>query len=228
VRQLIANHPEWTCFRISRELARQWTWRSASGQYLARERTGRPVACVLFGAAAWQCADRDLERQRVLSRSIDSRFGRLTVYRKYGWCDSCEAWHFPADLVLGLNKNFPASPYLEEVSALLHTKMPSAQAVEVASRLGLELSRCFLHREALRQGLKAQEVRQVRLAQLDTWEGIQELAAQTDGPATAPFTLIIEIDAWNIRERDDWGHTEEVRQEALRQNQSLPSKWHWV
>lgn len=28
-------------------------------QYLARERTGRPVACLLFGAAAWQCADRD-------------------------------------------------------------------------------------------------------------------------------------------------------------------------
>jgi hypothetical protein len=28
-------------------------------QYLARERTGRPVACVLLGAAAWQCADRD-------------------------------------------------------------------------------------------------------------------------------------------------------------------------
>jgi len=28
-------------------------------QYLARERSGRPVACLLFGAAAWQCADRD-------------------------------------------------------------------------------------------------------------------------------------------------------------------------
>ena len=28
-------------------------------QYLVRERTGRPVACLLFGAAAWQCADRD-------------------------------------------------------------------------------------------------------------------------------------------------------------------------
>ncbi len=28
-------------------------------QYLAQERSGRPVACVLFGAAAWQCADRD-------------------------------------------------------------------------------------------------------------------------------------------------------------------------
>jgi hypothetical protein len=28
-------------------------------QYLACERHGRPLACLLFGAAAWQCADRD-------------------------------------------------------------------------------------------------------------------------------------------------------------------------
>ena len=28
-------------------------------RYLARDRRGRPVACVLFGAAAWKCADRD-------------------------------------------------------------------------------------------------------------------------------------------------------------------------
>ena len=155
VRQLIGDHPEWTRYRISRELALLWNWRSTSGQlkdmaartlllkleqrglitlparrraspnrmrhkqvpaldlsisqerletplsnllplellevssaspaqrsnfeallhqfhylsyrspvgenlqYLARERTGRPVACLLFGAAAWQCADRD-------------------------------------------------------------------------------------------------------------------------------------------------------------------------
>lgn len=31
----------------------------ANLQYLVRERSGRPVACLLFGAAAWQCADRD-------------------------------------------------------------------------------------------------------------------------------------------------------------------------
>jgi hypothetical protein len=155
VKQLIAEYPDWTRFRISRELALVWNWRSTSGQlkdiaartlllkleqrglirqparrraspnrmrhkqvpaldrsisqeplktplanllpldlrevssvspadrglfeallhqfhylsyrspvgenlqYLARERTGRPVACLLFGAAAWQCADRD-------------------------------------------------------------------------------------------------------------------------------------------------------------------------
>ena len=151
---LIADHPDWTRFRLSRELALLWDWRSHSGQlkdmaartlmlklnergliqlparrraspnrmrckkppslpldlsqeplkaplcdllpldlrevsasacdralfeallhqfhylsyrssvgenlqYLIRERTGRPVACLLFGAAAWQCADRD-------------------------------------------------------------------------------------------------------------------------------------------------------------------------
>lgn len=28
-------------------------------QYLARDRSGRPLACVLFGAAAWQCRARD-------------------------------------------------------------------------------------------------------------------------------------------------------------------------
>ena len=28
-------------------------------QYLVSDRPGRPLACVLFGAAAWQCADRD-------------------------------------------------------------------------------------------------------------------------------------------------------------------------
>ena len=155
VRDLLAVHPDWSRYRLSRELARLWHWQSASGQlkdmaarslllkleqrgwialparrwaspnrmrhkrmpilalplnrellqsslsalrpltltevsagaaaeralfegllhgyhylshrspvgenlqYLVRERTGRPVACVLFGAAAWQCADRD-------------------------------------------------------------------------------------------------------------------------------------------------------------------------
>ena len=28
-------------------------------RYLIRDRQGRPVACVLFGSAAWKCADRD-------------------------------------------------------------------------------------------------------------------------------------------------------------------------
>lgn len=218
----IQEHPEQNLGFVEEELARA----AKEPLRLLAERAAQAKA----NATPCRCPDckTELAREQVLGRSIDSRFGRLKIYRKYGWCESCEVWHFPADLVLGLNKNSPASPYLQEVSALLNTKMPSEQAVEVAGRFGLELSRCFIHREAHRQGLKAQIVRQARLGQLDSWEGLQGLAANHDGPAVEPFTLVIEIDAWNIRERDDWGRTQDVRQEALRQNKEVPSKWHWV
>lgn len=218
----IQQHPEQNLGFVEEELARA----ANEPLRLLAERAAQARA----NATPCQCPNCQIElaREQVLGRSIDSRFGRLRIYRRYGWCEFCQAWHFPADLVLGLNKNSPASPYLQEVTALLNTKMPSEQAVAVAGRFGLELSRCFLHREAHRQGIKAQEVRQARLAQLDTWEGHQELAANQEGPATAPFTLMIEIDAWNIRERDDWGRTQKARQEALRQNKEVPSKWHWV
>lgn len=172
---------------------------------------------------------RELTHQRVLHRWIESRFGRLSLYRPYGYCPTCQEWQFPADLALGLQKHSPASPYLQEVVALLNTKMPSEQAVEVAHRFGLDLSRCFLHREAHRQGLRAQDLRQARLAQLDSLGGLQSVALGADTPGeSAPFTLVIEIDAWNIRERDDWGRTEQARQEALAQHLPAPSKWHWV
>lgn len=69
-------------------------------QYLARERTGRPVACLLFGAAAWQCADRD----RHIGWDATTRAARLpliannTRFLIAPWVDSrCLASH-----VLGL------------------------------------------------------------------------------------------------------------------------------
>lgn len=220
--QQIHEHPEQHLGFIEEEVARG----CREPLRLLTERAAQAKA----NATANQCpkCKAQLQHGQVLARGIDSRFGRLKIYRHYGWCPECESWHFPADLALGLNKNSPASPYLQEVAALLNTKMPSEQAAEVASRFGLELSRCFIHREAHRQGLKAQELRQARLAQLDSWEQIQKLALQTEEPATGPFTLVIQIDAWNIRERDDWGRTQQARQEALRENQEPPSKWHWV
>jgi hypothetical protein len=38
-----------------------------------------------------------------------------------------------------------------------------------------------------------------------------------------PFTLILEVDAWNIRERDDWGQTRKLRRKGQE-----PERWHWV
>jgi hypothetical protein len=164
-----------------------------------------------------------LSDQKLLSRRVDSRFGSLLLWRRYGWCSQCEEWQFPADHALGLGRQAPASPYLQELCALLVSKMPAEQAVLVAERLGLDLSRCFLHREAHRQGLKAEEQRAQAVAELETWEKIQKLARSCEGPPPQPFTLVIEIDAWNIRERDDWGQTE-----ALRKQGKKPERWHWV
>ena len=165
-----------------------------------------------------------LTQQKFLCRTIHSRFGPLTVWRRYGWCPRCGEWHFPADYALGLGRKAPASPYLQEISALLVSKMPAEQAVLVAQRLGLDFSRCGLHQEAHRQGLKAQEWRAQFLGQLDTWEKIQQVAsAASEGPPSAPFTLVIEIDAWDIRERTDWGQTKELRAQGKK-----PERWHWV
>ncbi|MCI0534984.1 MAG: DUF4338 domain-containing protein [Verrucomicrobiales bacterium] len=50
IRELLAAHPHWGRTRLSEELCRRWGWRNAQG---------RPVACALFGSAAWQCAARD-------------------------------------------------------------------------------------------------------------------------------------------------------------------------
>ena len=172
-----------------------------------------------------RCSQHDtaLTDQKWIARTIDSRFGSLRIFRHYGWCEKCQEWHFPADYALGLQRKASASPYIQEICALLTTKMPPEQAVAVAARFGLDLSRCRLDREAHRQGLKAQAARDQFTAQLDAWEDFKALARHTDGPPSQPFTLVIQIDAWNIRERDDWGKTEE-----LLQKKEKPSRYHWV
>ena len=218
----IIAHPKQNLGFIEVEIARA----SKEPQRLLAQRAAQAKA----NATAFLCGDckAPLGREQMLGRTIRSSYGDLRIYRRHGYCNQCEKWHFPADLTLGLQAHCPASPYLQEVVALLGSKMPSEQAAQVAERFGLDLSRCFIHREGLRQGLKAQEVRQKHLEELDTWEGLQKLATQKQEPGTAPFTLVIEIDAWNIRERDFWTLTELMRQKALEDKTEMPSRWHWV
>lgn len=216
--EVIFAHPEQNLGEIEEQLAR-------SVKEPLR-RLAQRAAQVKANAVPCQCPECQghLQQQRHLGRTVHSRFGPLTIWRRYGFCPRCGKWHFPADYALGLGRKAPASPYLQEISALLVSKMPAEQAVLVAERLGLDLSRCALHQEAHRQGLKAQEWRAQFVGQLDTWEQIQQLAsAAAEGPPTQPFTLVIEIDAWDIRERDDWGKTKELRQQGKK-----PARWHWV
>jgi hypothetical protein len=216
--EVIFAHPEQNLGEIEEQLAR-------SVKEPLRLLAQRAAQVKANAVPCWcpQC-HRELKQQKLLCRTIHSRFGPVTIWRRYGWCPRCGQWHFPADYALGLGRKAPASPYLQEISALLVSKMPAEQAVLVAERLGLDLSRCGLHQEAHRQGLKAQEWRAQFVGQLDTWEQIQQVAsAAAQGPPTQPFTLVIEIDAWDIRERDNWGKTKELRQQGKK-----PERWHWV
>ena len=214
--EVIQQHPEQNLGEIEEQLARsvKEPLRLLAQRAAQAKANATPCHC-----AQCHC---ELTHRKSISRTLQSRFGPLTIWRRYGRCPQCGEWQFPADHVLGLGRKAPASPYLQEISALLVSKMPAEQAVLVAERLGLDMSRCWLHQEAHRQGLKAEALRAQTIAQLDTWEGIQGLASASEVPPE-PFTLVIEIDAWDIRERDDWGKTEELRQQGKK-----PNRWHWV
>jgi hypothetical protein len=117
-----------------------------------------------------------------------------------------------------------ASPLVQEMCALLVSKMPCEQAEPVASRVaGIHLSRCTMAREAQRQGERAIQMREEQTnAPLPVPPRSALAVAGLDQPPE-PFTMVIQIDAWNIRERDDWGKT----QAKLKRGEKI-ERWHWV
>lgn len=158
-------------------------------------------------------------------RQVETRFGVITVARSYGYCQKCDQWFYPADLVLGLNKNASASPGVQEMAALAVSKMPVSDAAKVVERLtGVKISPSTMDREARRQGEKARKKRDEMdnsLGEIATYKE-EALAAEGQAP-NSPYTFVIEADVWNIRERDEWGKTEQLRRKGLE-----PSRWHWV
>lgn len=156
-------------------------------------------------------------------RNVDSVVGSLRLGRDYGWCSTCQNWSYPADARWGLQPNAPASPRLQEMAAEAVLKMPCAQAEKALPRLGgCSLASTTLHREALRQGERALALQQADQHRATTPSGILQLAQEAAVPSK-PFVLIIQMDAWNIRERTDWGRTQ-----ALRKKGKEPERWHWV
>lgn len=143
--------------------------------------------------------------------------------RGYGFCSLCQAHVHPADVAFGLARNAPASPRVQEICALMALRAPAGQAQEDTQRLtGINLDASTIHREARRQGDRALTLRDADTDLADTAAGSAQLAARSTVP-DKPFTLIIEIDAWNIRERDQWGQTQK-----LRKGGEEPTRWHWV
>jgi hypothetical protein len=161
------------------------------------------------------------EHQR--QRTVSTVFGEVPVKRSYGFCKTCNERFYPADHALKLHGRAPASPRVQEISSLMVLKSPSGQAQEDVRRMtGLNIGQATLHREARRQGERALQLRDADVALTDTLKGLKTLSERATVPA-APFTLVIEVDAWNIRERDHWGQSEKLRRKGID-----PSRWHWV
>jgi len=154
------------------------------------------------------------------ARTFHTRFGPVTVKRLRGWCRRCKQWCYPADQSMGLSDTGGASPSVQEMAALTVSKMPVKEASAVIERLtGVKLPPATLDREARRQGQRADRKRKRLDEQMRTGQGLQQML-----PAPSqPFTLIIELDAWNIRERDDWGQSAQKRAAGRE-----PQRWHWA
>ena len=157
------------------------------------------------------------------ARGVNSSFGPVCFRRDYGFCVPCDQPFYPADAALGLHPRATGSPRVQELSALHALRGPTAQHAEDFRRLtGLALDPSTIHREARRQGERAQVLRDADVALTQKPDGIATLATQA-APAPSAQTLVIEIDAWNIRERDDWGLSERLRRRG-----EEPNRWHWV
>jgi hypothetical protein len=151
------------------------------------------------------------------TRSFATRFGEVRVRRTRGYCRRCRKWRFAADAALGLEETAGYSPGVQEMAALLVSKMPVSEASAVLERLtGVKMPRATMDREARRQGQRAQAVRRRLDEQARSAPPPPELVLE-------PYQMVIQIDAWNIRERDDWGRTA-----ALRRAAQEPERWHWV
>ena len=156
-------------------------------------------------------------------RTVSSVFGTICFFRSYGRCQRCGESSFPADIQLGLALHAKASPRVQEICSTMVLSAPAECAAQSDTCLmGLGLSASTMHREALRQGARAMDIRDADAHLTQTAEGIAELSSRAT-PKTSPFTLVIEMDAWNIRERDNWGQTEAL----LKKGEKL-ERWHWV
>lgn len=156
-------------------------------------------------------------------RTVASTFGAIAFQRSYGYCTKCKKHLYPADIALGLQERAHSSPRIQEICALTTLRAPAGQAEEDVYRLtGVTLDASTIHRESRRQGERALKLRENDENLTQNLKGVAELAARAP-KLPKHSTMVIEIDAWNIRERDNWGKTK-----AFRKVGKDPERWHWV
>lgn len=184
--------------------------RSATERAAQAKADATPPRCPACGQPLSRCSPGH-------ARTFQTRFGDITVQRTRGYCKRCGKWRIPADAALGLDDTAGYSPAVQAMAALAASKLPVAEASVVLEHLaGVKLPPATLDREAKRQGQRAQRLR----TQLDRQAAAEKPQLEL---ALEPYQLIIQLDAWNLRERDAWGDTAKLRRAGQE-----PERWHWV
>lgn len=156
-------------------------------------------------------------------RTVDSTFGKIRFTRSYGKCPACCEHVYPADVALGLHNRARTSPRVQEICAVAALNAPAGKAEKDVRRMsGVDICPSKIHAEAYRQGQRALEIRDRDVELSESPDGVRALAERAP-VLPKDSTLVIEIDAWNIRERDHWGQSEQMRKAG-----QDPGRWHWV
>lgn len=131
------GHVETQMAQQAQELLRQATELAAQ-----QKADATPPHCPVCGQALSRC-------RAGQARAFQTRFGLIKIRRTRGYCQRCRKWRYPADAVLGLEETAGYSPAVQEMAALMVTKMPVAEASLVLERLtSVKLPRATLDREA--------------------------------------------------------------------------------
>lgn len=163
------------------------------------------------------CRGKLIRRQK-LERTIQTGLGEIKVTRVRGWCAKCQKWFCPGDEALGVESGY--SPQVQEMAALFASKMPLAEASSMLERAtGIKLAPTTLDRVAKQAAQKALDKRK----QMDEQAALGGEALARQRVPQTPATLFIMLDAWNIRERDDFGQSQALRKKGIE-----PKRWHWV
>lgn len=166
-----------------------------------------------------------LKDTRIEERTLRSEWGEITIKRVYGYCPNCQRWMAPVDEKLGIGAHDTNTPSWAEKMTYIGTKVPMSEAAEILEHLtGEKIAPSRVERETKRTSEKA-------LA--DRGRDVQQAMSPTERhdfakreSARLPkglFTLVILIDGWMMRERDDWGRTEDLRAMGKK-----PERWHEV
>jgi hypothetical protein len=205
--------------QIERELAKnsKSLLREAARETMQARADACSPHCPLCGAP--------LERVEHRERTILTQWGQITLRRAYGYCPRCQQSFAPADHALGLDKSEQTSPDLAEKLSYLATHLPPGQVAQVFEHLtGQPLAPSKVERQAKKKGEQALEERREDVERALEPQTRGEFSRETRPPdEPEDFTLVIMIDAWMIRERDDWGLSEALRELGLR-----PERWHDV